>query len=70
MFQSITPRKVFVVTCKRCRRDVPTGLKEFSLQSIALECPLCGERRQYLPSEIFLGRANQLVTHQNRTGVR
>jgi hypothetical protein len=70
MFQSITTRKVFVVTCKRCRRDVPAGLKEFPFQSIAIECPLCGERRQYLPSEIFLGRANRLVTHQHRTGVR
>ena len=40
MFQSITTRKVFVVTCKRCRRDVPAGLKEFPFQSIAIEC-LC-----------------------------
>ena len=70
MFQSVTMRKVFVVTCKRCRRDVPAGLKEFSFQSIAIECPLCGERRRYLPSEVFLGRADRLVTHQHRTGVR
>ena len=26
-----------------CRRDVPTGLKEFPFQSVAVEYPLCGE---------------------------
>jgi hypothetical protein len=70
MFQGPPARKLFVVTCKRCRRDVPAGLKEFPFQSIVLECPLCGERRQYMPSEVFLGRTNQLVTHQHRTGIR
>jgi hypothetical protein len=56
--QLITPtgRKTFVVTCKRCRRDVPSGREEFPFQSVTVECPLCGELRQYRPSEVFLGK--------------
>ena len=57
-------RKQFVVTCKDCHRAVPTGAKEFPFQSITVECPLCSEVRQYRPSEVFLGRADQLVVRQ------
>jgi hypothetical protein len=67
MFQGPSARKTFVVACKKCRRDVPTGVSEFPFQSIVVECPLCGEKRRYLPSEIFLGRVDQLVDHQRRT---
>jgi len=59
-------RKTFVVNCKLCRRDVPSGVKEFPFQSIAVTCPLCGEPRRYLPSEVFLGRPDQLVIRQHR----
>jgi hypothetical protein len=50
----ILERKQFVVTCKRCRRDVPAGVKEFP------------ELRRYLPSEVFLGQPNNLVSKQGR----
>jgi RNase P subunit RPR2 len=63
-------RKQFVVTCKDCHRAVPSGVKEFPFKSIAVTCPLCGELRQYRPSEIFLGRPDQIVVHQRRTGGR
>lgn len=66
MFQGPSARKVFVVTCKRRRRDVPTGVKEFPFQSIAVGCPLCGEMRRYLPSEVLLGRPHHLVAKQAR----
>jgi len=62
----IQERKLFVVTCKRCRRVVPSGREEFPFQSITVECPLCGELHRYLPSEIFLGRPDQLVIDQQR----
>jgi hypothetical protein len=64
----IAERRLFVVTCKRCRRDVPSGREEFPFQSITVECPLCGELRRYLPSELFLGRPDGLVTRQQRAG--
>ena len=66
MFQGPSTRKTFVVVCKKCRRDVPTGVAEFPFQSIIVECALCGEKRRYLPSEIFLGRVDQLVARQQR----
>jgi hypothetical protein len=66
MFQGPSTRKAFVVACKKCRRDVPTGVAEFPFQSIIVECALCGEKCRYLPSEVFLGRADQLVARQKR----
>lgn len=68
MFGSVPGSKSFVVTCKRCRRQVPSGAKVFPLQSIVVSCPLCGELRRYLPSEVFLGNLHVLVGKQVRHG--
>ena len=68
MFEGLSARKTFVVACKKCRRDIPTGVGDFPFQSIVVECPLCGEKRRYLPSEVFLGRVDQLVDRQKRAG--
>jgi hypothetical protein len=68
MFGSITTSKGFVESCKRCRRDVPSGVREFPFQSIVVSCPLCGELRRYLPSEVFLGNAHALVSKQAQNG--
>jgi hypothetical protein len=57
-------RKQFVVTCKDCHRDVPSGVMEFPFQSIVVTYPSCKEQRRYLPSEVFLGRPNHLVAKQ------
>jgi hypothetical protein len=54
-------RKLFVIECKRCRRDAPAGTAEFPSLTIVVRCPLCGEKRRYRPSEVFLGCPNQLV---------
>jgi hypothetical protein len=70
MFPTPSGRKTFVVTCKRCRRNVPSGVQEFPFQSITVECPLCGELRRYLPSEVFLGKPHHLVAKQARSQVR
>ena len=51
----VITRKQFVVSCKRCRREVPAGVSEFPFQPVAVNCPLCGEIRRYLPSEAYLG---------------
>ena len=63
-------RRIFVVLCKRCRRDIPSGAETFPADSITVPCPLCGERRRYLPSEVFLGRPDALVVRQARAGKR
>jgi hypothetical protein len=59
-------RRQFVVTCKLCRRDVPAGVDKFPFQSFVSSCPLCGEKRRYLPSEVFLGKPDGLVSKQAR----
>ena len=63
-------RRVFVVCCKRCQREIPSGLEEFPFQSVTIQCPLCGELRRYRPSEVFLGKPHLLVAKQARTQVR
>jgi hypothetical protein len=52
----VQERKRFAVECKRCRRDVPAGVKEFPFQSLIVACPLCDDQQRYLPSQVFLGR--------------
>ena len=64
----IQEREQFVVTCKRCRRDIPAGVKVFPFQSIIIACPLCGEQRRYWPSEVLLGRPHHPVEKQARAG--
>lgn len=63
-----TTRKQFIVTCKRCRREIPAGVQEFPFQSIVVACPLCGELRRYLPSEVCLGVLNALVSKSANKG--
>lgn len=66
MFSGATSRKILVVVCKRCQRQVPSGQQEFPFHSITVACPLCRESRRYLPTEVFLGRVDQLVIKQQR----
>ena len=62
-------RKQFVVTCKDCHRAVPSGAKEFPFHSLEVTCPLCGEKLRYLPSEVILGRPNELAAKKQRSEV-
>jgi hypothetical protein len=64
----IVERKQFIVTCKRCRREVPAGVPAFPFRSIVVACTLCGELRRYLPSEVFWGKAPALVVKQATRG--
>jgi hypothetical protein len=66
----IQERKLFVVECKQCRRDVPAGVSEFPFKSIIIPCPLCGEQRRYLPSEVYLGRPHHPVVRRSELGQR
>jgi hypothetical protein len=63
-------RKQFVVTCKDCHRAVPSGVKEFPFHSIEVTCPLRGEQHRYLPSEVILGRPNELVAKKRAEGMK
>jgi RNase P subunit RPR2 len=66
----IRPKMVFVVTCKRCDRHIPAGVKVFPDQPIAVKCSLCGEYRRYHISNVFLGRPDYLHTVQAQSGNR
>ena len=47
---------------------MPAGVVDFPFKSIVIDCPLCGELRRYLPSEVFLGRPNSLVSRAAKSG--
>lgn len=46
----------FVITCKRCEENIAAPVQTMPDSWIIHTCPLCGERRRYLPEEIFQGR--------------
>jgi RNase P subunit RPR2 len=68
MFQVPTNRKQFVVICKRCHRDFPCRGERIPFSAIAVVCCLCGEKRRYLPSEVFLGKPDHFLAHQTKSG--
>lgn len=57
----------FIVRCKGCGENVPAPVQTLPSSWIIAQCPLCGERRYYLPTEIFQGR---LSPRLNREPVR
>ena len=63
MFPGPESSKRVVVQCKGCRENIPAPVETMPAQPsrIAARCPLCGEHRRYLPSEVFLGRLSHLM---------
>ena len=51
----------YIVRCKRCQRNVPSGHANFPRGNIVVLCVLCGEKRRYRPSEVFLGFPDSLI---------
>jgi len=45
----------FTVRCKKCGENIPAPVATMPDAWIVTECSLCGEKRRYLPSEIFRG---------------
>jgi hypothetical protein len=46
----------FTISCKRCGENIPAPVATMPDSWITAQCPLCGEKRSYLPSEIFRGK--------------
>jgi len=68
MFHGPTSRICdFVIACKRCRENIAAPVETMPGGWIIHTCPLCGERRRYLPAEIFRGRLSYKV---EKLGVR
>ena len=57
MFHGPTPGiRPFVVNCKGCQQNIAAPVQTLPDSWIVAECPLCGEKRRYLPADIFQGR--------------
>jgi hypothetical protein len=41
-----------------CGENIPAMVETLPSSWIAVKCPLCGEHRRYLPSEVFQGRVS------------
>jgi len=46
----------FAIRCKRCGENIPAPVATMPDTWVVSECPLCGTKRRYLPTEIFRGR--------------
>lgn len=58
----------FVIGCKGCHENIPAPVETVPDNWIIAACPLCGQRRCYLPAEIFQGRlSHQVVVQQVRS---
>ena len=52
----------YAVRCKRCAETIPAPVQTMPDTWIVATCPLCGERRRYLPTDIFRGRLSHSLT--------
>jgi hypothetical protein len=61
MFPGAESQKRVVIRCKGCGENIPAPVESLPAQPVAAQCPLCGEHRGYLPSDVFLGRLSHLM---------
>ena len=45
----------FTIRCKKCGENIPAPVGTMPDSWVGAQCPLCGEKRSHLPSEIFRG---------------
>lgn len=45
----------YTLRCKRCGENIPAPVETMPDTWVVAECPLCGEKRRYLPTDIFRG---------------
>ena len=60
----------FVIACKGCEENIPAPVETLPDDWIIAVCPLCGQKRRYLPAEIFQGKLSHQVVLQRVRGVR
>ncbi len=51
----------YAVRCKGCGENIPAPVQTMPDTWIVAECPICRQRRSYLPPEIFRGRLPHLL---------
>lgn len=71
MFHAPTPGLYpFVIVCKGCHENIPAPVETVPDDWIIATCPLCGQKRRYLPAEIFQGRLSHEIAVQRVRCVR
>jgi hypothetical protein len=55
----------FAIRSKGCGETIPAPVETMPDNWIVAECPLCCQRRRYLPSEIFRGALSHLLSVKN-----
>lgn len=46
----------FAIRCKGCSETIPAPVATVPDTSFVAVCPLCGEKRRYLPPDVFRGK--------------
>lgn len=63
----------YTVRCKGSGENIPVPVLTMPDTWVVTECPLCGVRRAYLPTDIFRGRLSYRLSKKpvrSETGVR
>ena len=56
----------FTICCKDCGENIPAPVLTLPDTWIVAACPLCGQKRRYLPSEIFRGNLSYRLERRLR----
>jgi hypothetical protein len=56
----------FVILCKGCQQNILAPVQTLPDSWIVADCPLCGEKRRYLPADIFRGRLSHDLLAKSR----
>ena len=70
MFQGPPGQSAFVIRCKGCGENIRAMVETLPASWIAVKCPLCGEHRRYLPTEVFQGRLSWKLMRKPVVNVR
>jgi hypothetical protein len=54
----------FAVTCKGCGECVPAPVETMPSSWIIVQCPLCNEKNQYVPPDIYRGNLSMKLTRK------
>lgn len=65
-----TRRCDYTIRCKGCRENIPAPVQTLPDTWIIAECPLCHEKRRYLPSEVFRGNLSARLNTSTVAGSR
>ena len=54
----------FAITCKGCGECIPAPVETMPSSWIIAQCPLCNEKNQYLPPDIYRGKLSIELTRK------